>query len=382
MSNLLITIVLLLGVAVIGSNSLVLSPILTDVAADLETTTVAVARSIAAYGGATALSALFLGFLIDRLGPRTTLLAGGVLLALAMIGSAAASSWIMLAAAQVLAGLAAGVMLPAIYAVATTTGSEEEGSRILGRVLTGWSVSLIAGVPLSALIADALGWEASFLALGGLVAVSLVGFWMMPATPTVSDKVDAGGMWKAVALPGIAALLLAQFFFMTAFYGTYAFFGDHLRETLGLSAGMAGLVVLFYGIGFGIAVVGDGVVDRVGPAIILPFALAFVTGAYLVMPVLATWLIGAFFAAFIWGFANHFVLNVIVLRLSRIGGERRGAVLGVNSAVTYLGALVGSLLLGAFYSAFGFFGLAWAGAGSVALALLAVLVGRNQQCLE
>lgn len=259
------------------------------------------------------MSALFLGFLIDRLGPRTTLLAGGVLLALAMIGSAVASSWITLAVAQAFAGLAAGVMLPAIYAVATTTGSEEEGSRILGRVLTGWSVSLIAGVPLSALIADALGWEASFFALGGLVVASLMGFWMMPVASADPDREPAGGMLTAVALPGIAALLLAQFFFMTAFYGTYAFFGDHLREALGLSAGMAGLVVLFYGIGFGIAAVGDGIVDRIGPAVVLPFALAFVAGAYLVMPVLATWLIGAFVAAFVWGLPRRFGRLPLVL---------------------------------------------------------------------
>lgn len=379
MSNIFITAILLVGVAAIGSNSLVLSPILTDVAADLDTTTVAVARSIATYGGATALSALFLGFLIDKLGPRTTLLGGGGCLALAMVGSALASSWITLAVAQAVAGLASGVMLPAIYAVATTTGSDEEGSRVLGRVLTGWSVSLIAGVPVSALIADRFGWEASFLALGGLVLASLAGFWMMPATRSEQDKGSAGGMRAALSIPGIAGLLLAQFFFMTAFYGTYAFLGDHLRETLGLSAGMAGSVVLAYGIGFGVAAVGDGIVDRIGPATILPYALVFVVGAYLAMPFLATWLIGAFAAAFVWGFANHFVLNVIVLRLSRVGGRQRGAVLGVNSAVTYCGALVGALVLGAFYSGLGFFGLAWAGAGSVALALVAVLVGGRQQ---
>ena len=64
------TIILTAAVAVIGSNSLVLSPILADVAAGLGTTVVAVSRAIAAYGGATALSAFVLAPRIDHVGPR------------------------------------------------------------------------------------------------------------------------------------------------------------------------------------------------------------------------------------------------------------------------------------------------------------------------
>ncbi len=55
---------LMLGVAVVGSNSLALSPILSDVAADLRASPVEVARANAAYGGATALAALTLGGLV------------------------------------------------------------------------------------------------------------------------------------------------------------------------------------------------------------------------------------------------------------------------------------------------------------------------------
>ena len=69
-------VLLLLGIAVTGSNSLVLSPILADVALGLGTTPVAVSRALAAYGGATALSAFLLAPRIDRVGPRRALTAG------------------------------------------------------------------------------------------------------------------------------------------------------------------------------------------------------------------------------------------------------------------------------------------------------------------
>ena len=372
MSKTWTTIVLLLGVAVIGSNSLVLSPILTDVARDLGATPAVIARAIAAYGGATALSALLLGFTIDRYGARTVLVFGSILLGLGTFGSALASSWVTLALAQAAAGVAAGMMLPAIYAAATTTGTPEEGARILGRVLTGWSVSLVAGVPLSALIAERFGWHASFIALGVLVVVGLVGFVRMPRSRRAANdealSPEASPL-SAVRIAGVPALLGVQFLFMTAFYGTYAFFGDHLRTNLDLSASLAGLVILFYGLGFGLATFGDALIDRIGPARALPFALGFVALAYATMPLTAVALIGAFAAAFVWGFANHFVLNVIVLRLSDLGGPVRGAVLGLNSAITYGGALVGPLALGALYASEGFAALAIGGTVCVVAAV-------------
>src|SRR3954453_16357866 len=66
---------LTVGLAVTGSNSLVLSPILPDVAQGLGTTPVVISRALAAYGGATALSA-FLAPRIDRVGPRRALSVG------------------------------------------------------------------------------------------------------------------------------------------------------------------------------------------------------------------------------------------------------------------------------------------------------------------
>ncbi|MGB3555124.1 MAG: MFS transporter, partial [Jannaschia sp.] len=264
---------------------------------------------------------------------------------------------------------------------ATQVGTKAEGARILGRVLTGWSVSLVAGVPLSALIAERFGWKASFVVLDGMVLLGLVGFLRMPEKGSGQQgqtRIPSRSPIRAFGIHGVAPLLTVQFLFMTAFYGTYAFFGDHLRSSLDLSAGFAGLVVLFYGIGFGLAALGDGIVDRIGPARVLPAALGFVALAYATMPLTATALVGAFLAACLWGFSNHFVLNVLVLRLSDVAGDARGAVLGLNTAITYCGALVGPLALGAVYAGAGFGWLALGAAGCVGLAAVVSVTTRRE----
>ena len=366
------TAILTAGIAVVGSNSLVLSPILGDVATAMAATPVAVSRAIAAYGGATALSAFLLAPQIDRIGPRRALFAGMAGLIAATLLSALASHWLMLTAAQALAGLGAGVILPSIYTLATTIAPPGRESRVLGRVLTGWSVSMVAGVPAAAFIAETLGWRAVFLLLAGLAALALPGIARLPAHSgrAAAARPGPAALVAPLAYPGVPALLICLGF-MASFYGVYAFIGDHVRSQLGLSAGQAGLIVLTYGLGFGAASFGDGLVDRLGPRRLFPAILVAVAAIYALMLPAAHSFTAIAALTGLWGFANHFGLNILVLQLSQAKPEARGAVLGLNSAVTYLGVLVGTGLAGVGYAGAGFQPVA---VGAAAACLTAALV--------
>lgn len=366
---------LVLGIAVIGSNSLALSPVLTDVAHSLSATPVQVARANAAYGGATALSALLLGPAVDRVGARRILVVGFAVMTLAMLASATATGWAMLAAAQGLAGLAAGVVLPAIYAYATAAALPGQEAETMGRVLAGWSISVIAGVPLSALIAGTAGWRASYVLLAVLLAAVSAGFLCESSAAT---RTSAGDM-SLLRTPGVPSLLFVCFAYMTAFYGMYAYLGDHLRQVLGVSSVTAGLVVLAYGVGFGLAGFGDRMVDRLGPQHLLPMTLGTLSLVYGLMIPAASSLVALGALAFCWGFANHFGLNIIVLLLGRASDARRGAVLALNSAVSYAGALVGAGLFGAVYERGGFIPVAALAAGCLAGALAVAVTTRVGQ---
>lgn len=372
-SNSYITFVLLAVVATVGSNSLLLSPILTDVSQGLATTPATAARAIAAYGGATAFSALVLAPLIDRFGSRAMLLRGLFTLFLGIALSAAVSSWVMLAMAQALAGLGAGVVLPATYALATKTAPKGEEARVLGRVLTGWSVSLVLGVPVSALIADAFGWRACFVVLALLALAACAGLRMFPKD--IPDKRKkrlsyVRSLRNAMTLE-ITLLLAICFAFMTAFYGVYPFIGDHARSLLGTSTSFAGLFSLAYGIGFGAASLADGLLDRTDTKRLFPLVLFVIGLAYAGIAPASVTPLSLMAICLLWGFLNHFGLNILVLLLSRAAGDARGAVLGVNSAVTYLGALGGAALLGPAYESGGLTSPALIASGFVIAAAMA-----------
>ncbi len=360
---------LLLGVAVIGSNSLALSPVLGDVAAELGASVVEVARANAAYGAATAASALLLGRLVDRFGPGRVLVRALGVLALAMVGSAAATGWLWLALAQALAGAAAGAALPATYALATRIAPPGRGAEVLGRVLTGWSVSLVAGVPLSAAVATAASWRAGY----ALLALLLLGAtWALAraALPGPAPGERGAPMTEVLRAPGVAALLGICLLFMTGFYGVYAYLGDHARRLLDLSAAGAGMIVLAYGLGFGLASLGDRALDRLGAARLFAPVLALVSLAYLAMIPAMAGAASLFAVAAAWGAANHFALNILVLRLAGACPEGRGAALALNSAVSYLGATLGAGAFGPLYAALGFEAIAAAATACAAGAAL------------
>lgn len=359
------------SIAIVGANSLALSPISTAVAASfagVDATDVMLAAAV--YGIATAASALLLAPTLDRIGLRAGLLRALLVLMVALAISASAPNLWVLCLAQALAGLAAGCALPAIYALSAQIAETGHESETLGMVLTGWTVSLVAGVSLSAVVADFAHWRFVFggLAVGAgwlAIGVRRSQDWGPPV-----PAAHASSPWTAFRVPGIAPALLTVAAYMTAFYGLYTYLGPYLSGVLGLSTVSAGMAALAYGLGFGAAAPAGRLLDRYGPATTAPIAFLGLGLAYIALGAAsnhATVLIALCLA---WGFANHLGLNLIVGRLAALDPAQRGAIMGLYSAVTYLTVSAGAILFRPLFGHFGFVGCALASAGCISPALV------------
>lgn len=360
------------SIGVIGSNSLVLGPIAPEVARSLGASVPAVMAASSAFGLGTAASALFLARYIDRFGARRMLGLSMAALSAALLLCALAPLVAALVAAQLIAGIASGIALPAIYASAATVAEPGREGRTIGIVLTGWTLSMVAGVSLSAVLADTLHWRSVYAVVGMLAAVAVGALsGLMPRGEPLSSA-TAPLPLSALALPGVKPLLVACGMFMAGFYGVYGYLGDHLTNGLGQAVSANGLAALLYGIGFGGSVVLDPLIERVGARRLMPMAFVAVAAVFLGFAVL-----GDSFAAIVglmlfWGLANHLGLNLVVMRLTAIDPDRRGTVMGLNSAVTYLAVFGGTAGFGPLYSAYGFSACALVAMG---LTLVAVFAG-------
>jgi predicted MFS family arabinose efflux permease len=364
------TLVLTAGVVTVGAQAFLLAPLLPDVATGLATTPAAVARALGGYGAGVVASALLLAPRLDRLPRRAVLVLGTLALAAGAAGSALAPSWPLLAVAQAVAGAGVGVVLPATYALAAELAPPGGEARATGRVLTGWSIALVAGVPAAAALGDAVGWRGAFALLAVLAGLQALLHATLPAPAAPPGRVVRTRLRDAWRAPGTARMLGAVGAVMVAFYGVFAFLGTEARALHGGGAVTAGAVALAYGVGFGLGTLGDRWLHRgwTAPGLAaLAACYAGLAAAPVRLPVLLA-------LAVLWGAVNHTVITLLVSGLAT-APEARGAVLALNTAATYGAVAVAGVVAGPLH-AVGFWVLALGAAGVVALAV--PLVARDR----
>ena len=366
---------LCLCIGLVGANSLALGPIAPRVAQSFASGVPAVMTASAAFGIGTAASALLLAGSIDRFGAGRVLRYALLAFLAALAASGAAPVLPAFVGAQLLAGIAAGLALPSIYTLAALAAPAGRESDTLGIVLFGWTLSMVAGVSLSAVLADSIGWRFVYGFAAAASALALLVAQAMkpqgaPVAATTSSPLAA--LW----VPGVVPLLIACAGFMASFYGVYAYIGDHLHRGLGLPLSANGLLALTYGLGFGAAAFLDGLIDRFDAGRFLPAMFLAVGCVYLGMGAASGSYVLTLAAVFLWGLANHFGLNVLIMRLGALDPARRGAVMGLNSGVTYLALFAGTASFGALYTATEFAILPIAAAGLTLLAALSASLAR------
>ena len=150
--------------------------------------------------------------------------------------SAAATHWLVLALAQTVAGIGAGVVLPSIYALATDHRPPRPGGGgCSGGCSTGWSRG--AGAGGAGLGADRRPRRLARLVPGPGRAGRRGPGRQVACLPAGARRrpLERAGPLAPLAYPAVPALLLICLAFMAAFYGAYAFVGDALRTATGVS---------------------------------------------------------------------------------------------------------------------------------------------------
>ncbi|WP_421695271.1 MFS transporter [Aestuariivirga sp.] len=369
---------LTLSIAAVGIQALMLSPLLTDIAAGLGTGPKEIGFAASAYGVGVATAALLAAPQLGHWPKRGAIRMAFAVLAIALFLCAFAWDWRVLAASQLVAGLASGVIIPATYALTGDIAPPDRRSQDLGKVLFGWSIAMVAGVPLAAVLSSLVGWRGTFAIVGSVAA-------LMPLAGALLPRVESHGSGERVRygdvlrLPGAWTGYLSTFAYMIGFYQTYTFIGDHVRQLHGTGAWLGGTISLSYGIGFGVGVAFDKWIDRKGPLKVLPLGLVLVGLNYLVLPFAAEQIIAIMLWPFLWGLANHFCMTTLVSYMNTLSPQMRGTIMGLFSFTTYVSLGTAGAIYGPVYQAHGFFVVSFAAAATLGLA--AVLAVRRQRAV-
>ncbi len=125
---------------------------------------------VSAYTFAAAISGLVATTYIDRFSRKRLLLTLYLLFAVATLACGLAPNYPSLMAARIAAGLTGGVLAALSQTIVGDVIPFERRGRAMGIVMSSFSLSTVAGVPISLFLASALGWHAPFLAIA-LVSV-------------------------------------------------------------------------------------------------------------------------------------------------------------------------------------------------------------------
>jgi predicted MFS family arabinose efflux permease len=365
---------LLLGLCSAGflaaTVGLSITPFLLAIAEDLATDLAAISVLFTFSNLAWALSSLAAGPLSDRLGRKPVLLAGMLFLAGSCFGSALAADYPSLVLWRLLSGIGGGALMPTVFAAASDLFPAASRGKALGWIMTGQSMALVAGVPLSALIGAAAGWRAGQEVLG--VAALLL--WLVvlallprPARQAPVARPAAAGLGAALANRRVVALFAACTFERVCYSSVVVFFATYLLVTYQVPLDwLAGaLVVVAFGNLAGNQI-GGRLADQPG-AQYRVVVTAMVANALLAIPLLAgaPGLLISIGLGLIYNLANGAVRPSLMWLISELSRESRGAVMGLNVTVAGLGWLIASALGGWLVVSHGF----------VALGLLAAVSG-------
>ena len=135
---------------------------------------------VASYSFCAAASGLLAAGVIDRFERKRAMLFVFALFALATLACGLAPSYATLLAARGLAGLFGGILGSMVQTLLADAIPFQRRASAGGVVATAFSVSTVAGVPLSLWLAEAWGWRAPFLLIAGSgVLIWIAGcFWL------------------------------------------------------------------------------------------------------------------------------------------------------------------------------------------------------------
>jgi predicted MFS family arabinose efflux permease len=136
---------------------------------------------VSAYTLAAGASGLLASTYIDRFSRKRLLLVLYALFGLATLACGLAPTYGALMVARVAAGVFGGVLSALSQTIVGDVIAFERRGRAMGIVMTSFSVSTVAGVPLGLVMASSLSWHAPFIGIALLVGLFvLVAAWSLP----------------------------------------------------------------------------------------------------------------------------------------------------------------------------------------------------------
>lgn len=272
---------------------------------------------------------------------------------------------------RVIIALAHAVFWSITAALVMRVAPKGKQQQALGWLSLGTAMAMILGLPLGRMIGQWLGWRTTFGLIAFLALILMI--LMYKLLPKMESK-NAGSL-KSVPILFQRPLLIGLYFLtmvaVTAHFTAYSYIEPFVLQISQMSAGMATMALLVFGIS---GMVASWLFGRFHPKYPQPFifiALGLLIASLLLLVPFSGSHIAMFGLIFMWGVAISCLGLCLIMRVLRYVPDATDVATAMYSGIFNIGIGGGALLGGVVMRQFGLGSIGWVGA---ALAIVATSV--------
>jgi len=317
-------------------------------------------------------------WLTSRIERRALLTVTLLVFALGNAASALAPDYTTLLVIRLIVLAIGALYTPQAAGAAALIVAPEKRGGAIAYVFLGWSLAAAVGLPLITFMTSHYGWRVAYGSISVIAALSFLLLALRLPAGLVGARVDLKTWTDVGRNQAIVVLLVITTLTMSGQFAVFTFMGPLLAKLTHVGADAVGLVFAIYGVcGFiGIAIA-SRFVDTWGSY------RTSIVSISLVLAGIAGWAVTAgnyplmACSVVIWGLGFASTNSMQQVRLVAAAPALASASVSLNTSVLYVGQAIGSAIGGLLYARELLYGIGYAGAAFVALALVMVISTRG-----
>jgi DHA1 family inner membrane transport protein len=244
----------------IGTAEFVIAGLLPDVSTDLGVSIPTAGFLISAYALGVAAGGPIVTLALARVSRKAALLGlVGVFTAGQVLCAIAPDYWLLLGA-RMLVSIGHGAYFGVAAITATRIVGPDKAGRAIALLLAGITVANIIGVPAGTAIGNALGWRATFWAVGvlGLIALCAVALFVPASKPETRAAASLGNEIRVLGRPAIWMTFLVIIVAMVGQFSLFSYIAPFLTDVTKVPLEYVPWLLLLFGVGSTVGVLVGG----------------------------------------------------------------------------------------------------------------------------
>lgn len=236
----------------VGMDSLVVSPLIPDIAKSTATPMEKGGWLITSYALFYGLTAPFFGPISDKFGRKQMIVTGMFIFSIGTFCTGLTQDFNKILVFRALTGLSGAMIMPSIFALIGDKIPYKMRGMAMGMVMGAMVGSTVLGVPIGAFLTSVGNWQWTFYGIGILaMLVAIIVMIMLPKTPPTNQiPVSApvamvSAIKTAFTNTSIFFALLSTFLWTIGLQGMFSYIGVYYKENFDFSVEKTGMVIFW-----------------------------------------------------------------------------------------------------------------------------------------